>query len=227
VHRSVLDQISKILDVLGTPSQEDIKFIQSERARVFLSEYKSAGIPWKERIPHASVDALDLLSKMLQFNPAKRISAEEALEHPFVAGFHERDTEPSGRKFGELLSLNKLDTVEKQREAAWELMYQTRRTLPRIPVPHPKKTLIPAMQSFLALFAPAVVSPALAQPPLVPPVLSDPTFLSGKKHLPRAPVSAADKSMLPFPLSAGHTIPDVDWKQKQPGDTINSLQRES
>ena len=31
----------------------------------------------------------------LQFNPAKRISAEEALAHPYVASFHNIEDEPS------------------------------------------------------------------------------------------------------------------------------------
>jgi len=31
---------------------------------------------------HASVDAIDLLSKMLVFDPKKRITVDEALAHP-------------------------------------------------------------------------------------------------------------------------------------------------
>jgi mitogen-activated protein kinase 15 len=37
--------------------------------------------------PHASEDAIDLLKKLLHFNPNKRLSAEEAIAHPFVAQF--------------------------------------------------------------------------------------------------------------------------------------------
>jgi mitogen-activated protein kinase 15 len=40
-----------------------------------------------ELYPHASEDAIDLLKKLLHFNPNKRLSAEEAIAHPFVAQF--------------------------------------------------------------------------------------------------------------------------------------------
>lgn len=35
------------------------------------------------------------VSKLLQFNPDKRITAEEALAHPYVAQFHNEADEPS------------------------------------------------------------------------------------------------------------------------------------
>lgn len=35
------------------------------------------------------------MSKLLQFNPDKRITAEEALRHPYVAQFHNEADEPS------------------------------------------------------------------------------------------------------------------------------------
>ena len=43
--------------------------------------------------PEAHPDALDLLDRMLEFDPRRRISVEEALQHPFVASI--RTEEPS------------------------------------------------------------------------------------------------------------------------------------
>ena len=43
---------------------------------------------FKDLLPDAPPDALDLLKNLLQFNPDKRLSAEEALLHPYIAKFH-------------------------------------------------------------------------------------------------------------------------------------------
>uniref|UniRef100_A0A8D0H7X0 mitogen-activated protein kinase n=1 Tax=Sphenodon punctatus TaxID=8508 RepID=A0A8D0H7X0_SPHPU len=43
----------------------------------------------------APPEALDLLKKLLVFNPEKRLTAEEALEHPYVKRFHCSTKEPS------------------------------------------------------------------------------------------------------------------------------------
>ena len=49
----------------------------------------------KALYPKATEDELDLLSKLLQFNPNKRIDVNKALEHNYVKEFHSQysDTE--------------------------------------------------------------------------------------------------------------------------------------
>ncbi len=42
--------------------------------------------PWKSLYPSAHDSALDLLSKMIVFNPESRISVSAALAHPFLEG---------------------------------------------------------------------------------------------------------------------------------------------
>ena len=39
----------------------------------------------KDLLPEASTEALDLISNLIVFNPNYRLTAVEALEHPFVA----------------------------------------------------------------------------------------------------------------------------------------------
>ena len=51
--------------------------------------------PLEEMIPNAPPDGLDLLKLLLQFNPEKRLTAEEALQHPYVLKFHKPADEVS------------------------------------------------------------------------------------------------------------------------------------
>merc|ERR1719235_1864408 len=49
--------------------------------------------PLNEMFPSASVEALDLLRLCMDFNPGKRISAKDALRHPYVVQFHNPEDE--------------------------------------------------------------------------------------------------------------------------------------
>jgi mitogen-activated protein kinase 1/3 len=55
-------------------------------------------VPWQRLYPKADIKALDILDKMLTFNPYKRISIEEALAHPFLEQYYDPDDEPVAEK---------------------------------------------------------------------------------------------------------------------------------
>jgi len=50
--------------------------------------------PWSRLYPNADPRALDLLDKMLAFNPNNRISVEDALAHPYFNSLHDPTDEP-------------------------------------------------------------------------------------------------------------------------------------
>ncbi|NXW38108.1 MK15 kinase, partial [Phaetusa simplex] len=53
-------------------------------------------VTFEEILPSSTpLPALDLLKKLLVFNPDKRLTAEEALQHPYVKRFHCPASEPS------------------------------------------------------------------------------------------------------------------------------------
>lgn len=89
-------QLTLILDVLGTPTMEDYYGIKSRRAREYIRSLPfKKKIPWKAMFPKTSDLALDLLEKLLAFNPVKRISVEEALKHPYLEPYHDPEDEPT------------------------------------------------------------------------------------------------------------------------------------
>lgn len=92
---STMNQLDRILEVTGRPSAEDIESIQSPFAGTMLESMRAPDTPRLEAMfPSASPEALDLMSKLMHFNPDKRISAEEALRHPYCAQFHNPADEP-------------------------------------------------------------------------------------------------------------------------------------
>jgi serine/threonine protein kinase len=44
-------------------------------------------LKWEEKIPDANPQAIDLLKKMLKFNPERRITIKEAIEHPYFSNY--------------------------------------------------------------------------------------------------------------------------------------------
>lgn len=88
-------QLTLILDVLGTPTMEDFYGIKSRRARDYIRSLPfKKRIPFSQLFPNANPLALDLLERMLAFNPAKRITVEEALKHPYLEPYHDPEDEP-------------------------------------------------------------------------------------------------------------------------------------
>ncbi|KAK3083821.1 hypothetical protein FSP39_003684 [Pinctada imbricata] len=90
-----LDQLNYILGVLGSPSQEDLDCILNEKARGYIQSlpYKPK-VPWARLFVKADPKALDLLDKMLTFNPHKRVRVEQLLAHPYLEQYYEPQDEP-------------------------------------------------------------------------------------------------------------------------------------
>lgn len=90
-------QLRLICDKLGRPSEKDLDFVTSERARRFmLSLPQKPPVPFAELFPAHKNErhALNLLRGMLEIHPKKRITIEKALEHPFLESLHNVDDEP-------------------------------------------------------------------------------------------------------------------------------------
>ena len=84
------DQLRKIFEVLGTPNEKWYKFYMEypEWEKQKLTEISLPG-NWKNVLPNLDDDGIDLISKLLELDPEKRILAPEALEHPFFKDLDE------------------------------------------------------------------------------------------------------------------------------------------
>ncbi|GJD09760.1 Cyclin-dependent kinase A-1 [Galdieria sulphuraria] len=81
---SEIDELYKIFRALGTPNEQIWKDVCS------LPDYKTTFPSWplrhiRETVPFADEAGLDLLSKMLVYDPNYRISARAALTHPYFS----------------------------------------------------------------------------------------------------------------------------------------------
>ncbi|EAN85514.1 Mitogen-activated protein kinase 6 [Trypanosoma cruzi] len=94
--RTTIKQLELIINVLGEPTPEDIASTNSQFAEAMMKDIRRTHTAtFAELLPKASPDALDLVQKLMRFNPNERLTAEQALEHPYVAAFHKVQDEPS------------------------------------------------------------------------------------------------------------------------------------
>jgi p38 MAP kinase len=111
-----VNQFSIITELLGTPPDDVIETICSENVcksqfllcsltpvlikpgfqtlRFVQSLPKRQRVPFSEKLRCNDESALDLLEKMLVFDPRKRINATECLSHEYVAPYHDPTDEP-------------------------------------------------------------------------------------------------------------------------------------
>ncbi|KAL1924706.1 uncharacterized protein VTP21DRAFT_4360 [Calcarisporiella thermophila] len=94
--RDYVDQLNQILGVLGKPDDETIARVGSNRVRNYLKGLPNTQkVPFARIYPKADLKAIDLLDSLLAFDPSKRITVQQALEHPYLAPFHFEEDEPS------------------------------------------------------------------------------------------------------------------------------------
>jgi mitogen-activated protein kinase 1/3 len=92
---NVLAQLAMMTQTLGTPSEEDLMGCVNQKARDFMASLPHyPKIPFAQLFPGVDPVELDLLERMLAWNPRERPTVEEALSHPFMAKYHDPMDEP-------------------------------------------------------------------------------------------------------------------------------------
>lgn len=81
-------QLSVILDVIGSPPPEQLRHLDPETASVFRQMKQKPPKDLQMMLPGADATAISLLQSMLAFDPNSRISAAQALNHPYFSSIH-------------------------------------------------------------------------------------------------------------------------------------------
>jgi len=98
--KDYLQQLRLIIETLGEPSASDLAIIENPQAVEYIQALpKKPKVPFSALYPNANPLAIDLLEKMLVFNPTKRISAATALEHEYLRALHNVNDEPTAPVF--------------------------------------------------------------------------------------------------------------------------------
>jgi len=142
-------QLEMIYLNLGKPDKLDIATMEAPYAdQMFETEMTSKyislnkvlrgtmgdpSIPKSAWVGTDDFEALDFVELLLKWSPPKRMTADEALTHPYVLAFHNPDDEPRFREPLELpLPDDVLFTVNDYRDRVYAEVLQIRRVMKRL-----------------------------------------------------------------------------------------------
>lgn len=86
---STVNQMELIIAATGEPTEADVDSLCSPHSWGIMDSLPAeiASEPLSERLRDYDPDAVDLIERCIVFNPNKRLTAREALKHPYVAQF--------------------------------------------------------------------------------------------------------------------------------------------
>ncbi|MBA0735822.1 hypothetical protein Gogos_019636, partial [Gossypium gossypioides] len=97
--KDYVHQLRLITEVVNfcrrSPDDASLGFLRSDNARRYVRQLPQCRKQqFSARFPNMSAGAVDLLEKMLVFDPDRRITVDEALSHPYLASLHDINDEP-------------------------------------------------------------------------------------------------------------------------------------
>ncbi|XP_023000265.1 mitogen-activated protein kinase homolog MMK2-like [Cucurbita maxima] len=93
--KDYVHQLKLITELIGSPDDSSLGFLRSDNPQKYFKNIPHfPRQPFSTKFPTMSPAAIDLLEKMLVFDPTKRITVDEALSHPYLAPLHDINEEP-------------------------------------------------------------------------------------------------------------------------------------
>ncbi|KAM4609995.1 mitogen-activated protein kinase 14A [Polymixia lowei] len=95
-----IDQLKKILRLTGTPQSSLVQKMQSKDAQSYVQSLPAQTKKnFKEVFPSMDGNAVDLLEGMLMLDPETRLTAEQGLSQPYLAEYHDPESEPDSEPY--------------------------------------------------------------------------------------------------------------------------------
>lgn len=104
---SGIDQLVEIIKILGTPTRDQIKTMNPNYMEHKFPQIKPHPFSKVFR-PRTPVDAIDLVSRLLEYTPTSRLTAISAMVHPLFDELRTEGTRmPNGREFPRLFDFTR------------------------------------------------------------------------------------------------------------------------
>ncbi|XP_058841456.1 mitogen-activated protein kinase 12-like isoform X3 [Acipenser ruthenus] len=118
-----LDQLTEIMKITGTPTQDFIHKLQSQDAKNYIMSLpKVQKKDLQALFSKANPLAVSLLEKMLVLDAERRITAAEALAHPYFESYREPDEETEAEPYDETLDHTDMPVEQWKRHTFTEIL---------------------------------------------------------------------------------------------------------
>ncbi|XP_033219375.1 mitogen-activated protein kinase p38b-like isoform X2 [Belonocnema kinseyi] len=114
-----IDHLTRVLVLCGTPTEETLNKVTSQEARNYIQSLPPLKKKnFKDVFRGANPLAIELLELMLELDAERRITAEQALAHPYLAQYADPTDEPTSSPYDQ--SFEDMDLpVEKWKELVY------------------------------------------------------------------------------------------------------------
>nr|QIC53202.1 MAPK11 [Lethenteron camtschaticum] len=115
-----IDQLKLIMQLVGTPGPELMQKISSDSARNYIQSLPvMKKRDFRDVFLGANPNAVELLERMLVLDTERRVTASQALAHPYLAQYHDPEDEPEASPFDESHE-NRLLSIDEIKQLAFE-----------------------------------------------------------------------------------------------------------